>query len=426
MTETYLVLLVGATVGLAASFVGGLILHRNRLRIHSRLHERLEQERTALQDDISEIGRDELAETDAGKELMAFSQASIRHFGYARENLSASLKRHNLDLLRQIEEDRKKLAQSEERLGILAELQQESAKRLENIKKENMEMRLANSLKTSVAPTGSTQSEQDLRIALKEVARLQNQLAEANIRFIEAEAEGSSVFARELQETLSATLQHIELLLNESVGTLNPMQRNFLESMKASTMRLHSLIEDFAQVKMFQADHNARAHDPVDLNVLIQDVLAETGSQARAKRISLQVDLQENLTPIYADREALGQILTRLLSNAAAASPPQGTIQLHAHKKAEEGREYLLLQVSDTGGGIPPEDLPRVFAPLYRAADIPARGVGDTGMGLFIAKTLTAAQNGRIWVDTESGVGSTYNVLVPIAGAAPADANTNE
>ena len=217
MTETYLVLLVGATVGLAASFVGGLILHRNRLRIHSRLHERLEQERTALQDDISEIGRDELAETDAGKELMAFSQASIRHFGYALENLSASLKRHNLDLLRQIEEDRKKLAQSEERLGILAELQQESAKRLENIKKENMEMRLANSLKTSVAPTGSTQSEQDLRIALKEVARLQNQLAEANIRFIEAEAEGSSVFARELQETLSATLQHIELLLNESV-----------------------------------------------------------------------------------------------------------------------------------------------------------------------------------------------------------------
>jgi signal transduction histidine kinase len=426
MTETYLVLLVGATVGLAASFIGGLILHRNRLRIHSRLHERLEQERTALQDDISEIGRDELAETDAGKELMAFSQASIRQFGYARENLSTSLKRHNLDLLRQIEEDRKKLAQSAERLGLLSELQQESAKRLENLKKENVEMRLANSLKASAAPTGSTQSEQDLRIALKEVARLQNQLAEANMRFIEAEVEGSSVFSRELQETLSATLQHIELLLNESVGILNPMQRNFLESMKAATMRLHSLIEDFAQVKTFQVDHNAHAHDLMDLNGLIQDVVAETGSQARAKRITLHVHLQENLTPVYADREVLGQILTRLLSNAAAVSPLQGTIQLRADKKAEEGREYLLLQVSDTGGGIPPEDLPRVFAPLYRAADIPARGVGDTGMGLFIAKTLTAAQNGRIWVDTESGVGSTYNVLVPIVGAASADANTNE
>jgi signal transduction histidine kinase len=84
------------------------------------------------------------------------------------------------------------------------------------------------------------------------------------------------------------------------------------------------------------------------------------------------------------------------------------------------------MQVSDTGGGIPAEDLRRVFAPLYRAEDIPARGVGDTGMGLFIAKTLTEAQNGRIWVETEPGVGSTYNVLIPIAGDTPVDVNVDE
>jgi signal transduction histidine kinase len=55
-----------------------------------------------------------------------------------------------------------------------------------------------------------------------------------------------------------------------------------------------------------------------------------------------------------------------------------------------------------------------VFTPLYREADIPARGVGETGMGLFIAKILTEAQKGRIWVDTELEVGSTYNVLIPM------------
>jgi signal transduction histidine kinase len=308
----------------------------------------------------------------------------------------------------------------------MAASQQESAKRLEDLKRENMELRLANSLNNNVASTNSAQIEQDLRITLEEVARLQNQLAEANLRFIEAEVGGITVFSRELQETLSAALQYIELLLNESVGILNPMQRNFLETMKASTMRLHSLMEDFTQVRTFKADLNALAHDPVDLNLLIEDVIADTGSQARAKRITLHVDLQENLMPVYADREALRQILTRLLSNAAAISPLQGSIHLGAQTKAEEGREYILMQIGDTGGGIPAEDLRRVFAPLYRAQDIPARGVGDTGMGLFIAKTLTEAQNGRIWVDTEPGVGSTYNVLIPIAGDTPVDVNVDE
>lgn len=426
MNETYLVLLAGALAGLAAAFIGVVILYRNRLQTHLMLRERVEQERTALQEDISEINREELAETDAGKELMLLTRTSDQQFGYAREHPATSLKRHNYDLLRQIEEDRKRLAQSELRLAAMATLQEESHKRLENLRKENTELRLASSLKTSVPSTKSPQIEQDLRIALEEVARLQNQLAEANVRFIEAEVGGITVFSQELRETMSATLQYIDLLLDESVGTLNPTQRNFLETMKASTTRLHNVIEDFSQVKTFKADLNALAHDPVDLNLIVEEAIAATASEARAKRVTRNIHLPENLTPVYADREALGQILVRILSNATAVSPLQGTIELRVQIKTEEGKNYLLIQVSDSGGGIPPEDLRGVFAPLYRAGDVHARGVGDTGMGLFIAKTLTEAQNGRIWVDTEAGVGSTYNVLIPLAGYTPVDVNANE
>ena len=426
MSETYLVLLAGALAGLAAAFVGIIILYRNRLQTHLKLRERVEQERTALQEDIAEIDKEELAETDAGKELMLLSRASDQQFGYAREHPTTSLKRHNYDLLKQIDEERKRLAQSQERLAAMATLQQDSDKRLENLRKENTELRLANSLKTSVSSINSPQTEQDLRIALQEVARLQNQLAEANVRFIEAEAGGITVFSQELRETMSVTLQYVDLLLDESVGTLNPMQRNFLETMKASTTRLRNVIEDFSQVKTFRADFNALAHDPVDLNLIVEEALADTASEARAKRVTLNIHLPESLAPVYADREALGQILIRLLSNATAVSPLQGTIQLRVQIKTDEGKDYLLMQVSDTGGGIPPEDLRRVFAPLYGAGDVHARGVGDTGMGLFIAKTLTEAQNGRIWVDTEPGVGSTYNVLIPIAGYTPVDVNANK
>jgi len=164
----------------------------------------------------------------------------------------------------------------------------------------------------------------------------------------------------------------------------------------------------------------------VDLNLSIKEAIENISSEVRAKRLSLHTELPEDLTPVYADREALRQILVRLLSNAVAASPLQGTVRLQGQIKADEGREYLCIQISDSGGGIPPEDLSRVFMPLYRAEDMPVRGVGETGMGLFIAKTLTEAQKGRIWVDTELGVGSTYNVLIPVARDTPASMNTGE
>ncbi len=217
---------------------------------------------------------------------------------------------------------------------------------------------------------------------------MKNQLAEANMRLIEAEAEGIKVFTEELRQTLSSTLQHVDLLLDESTGSLNTMQRNFLETIKGPTTRLNGLIEDFIQVTSLKADSKTLAHELVDLNLIIKDIIDETSSQVRAKRITLNVDLPENVAPFYTDPETLRQILIRLLSNVGAASPLQGTVHLRVQIKTEEAKEYLLIQVSDTGGGIPPEDLLRVFTPLYRETDIPARGVGDTGMGLFVAKTL--------------------------------------
>ncbi len=426
MNDTYLVLLAGVLAGLGAAFVGVIMHYRNRLRTHLNLRERVEQERTALQEDVAEIDKKELAETEAGKELLRLSQASIQRFGYARQDPRTSLKRHNLELLKQIDENKKRFAQSEERLAAMAAAQQESAQVIESLKRENEKLWLSNSFQGKGSATSAAQVEKDLRITLEEVARLKNQLADASIRLIEAEAEGIKVLPQEIRQTLSSTLQHTDLLLDESTGSLNAMQRNFLESIKGSTARLYRVIEDFIQVTSLKRGSRGSAQDIVELGQVIQDAIADTGSQVRAKRLTLNADIPENLDPVYADREALHEILTRLLSNAGAASPLQGTVQLRVNIKIEDGKDYLLIQVKDTGGGIPPEDVPRVFAPLYHTDDVPARGVGDTGMGLFIAKTLTEAQNGRIWVDTEPGVSSTYSVLIPTARVMPVDESETE
>lgn len=343
----------------------------------------------------------------------------------------SDLERRNNDLLKQMDAVRadaqEGLAQAEN-LAALTKMQEEAQNAIERLKQENEELRAAKKVKGNVnASSGnSAQIENELRITLEEVARLQNQLAEANMRVIEAEkststahsteqAEVVASISQELRQPMSSIVGYTDLLLGESVGILGALQRKFVERIKASTERIGALIEDMIQVTTLESGLNELKPESVDINVIIDNAMSYTSSQVREKNISMHLDLPKNVAPIYADREALQQILIHLLQNAGAASPLEGTIHLKVQTKAEDGKEYILIQVSDTGGGIPTADLQRVFTRLYRADNVLIQGVGDTGVGLSIAKTLTEAQKGRIWVESEEGVGSTFSVLLPIA-----------
>ena len=115
------------------------------------------------------------------------------------------------------------------------------------------------------------------------------------------------------------------------------------------------------------------------------------------------------------DREALQQIIIHLLQNASLASLVEGTVTLRVQLQNEGKQDYLLIQVTDTGGGIQPKDIPHVFQRRYRADNVLIQGLGDTGVGLSICKSLVEAQNGRLWVETTQGVGSTFSALLPVA-----------
>ncbi len=348
----------------------------------------------------------------------------------AQERIN-ELELRNNELLKQMESVRADaqagLAQAEH-LVALTNIQEETQKALEKLKRENEELRATKDIKTGTGKStvNSAQIESELRLTLEEVARLQNQLADANMRVIEAE-KGSTVvrsteqaevvasISQELRQPMSSIVGYTDLLLGESVGILGALQRKFVERIKASTERIGNLIDDLIQVTTLETGLNELKPEPVDLNLIIDNAMSYTSSQVREKNISMHLDLPKNVASIYADREALQQILIHLLQNAGSASPVEGTVQLKVQTKNEEGKDYVLIQVSDTGGGIPAEDLSRVFTRLYRADNVLIQGVGDTGVGLSIAKTLTEAQKGRIWVDSQLGMGSTFSVLLPLA-----------
>ena len=331
------------------------------------------------------------------------------------------LEKRSAELLQQAQ------GSSARELAAVQAAQEESRKLITQLQRENAELRAGSNGR---AQDETSQAEKELRTSLEELAQLQNQLAESNRKLLELERRGGgslrtehaeviASISQELRQPMSSLIGYTDLLLGESVGILGALQRKFVERIKAATERIGSLIDDMIQLNTLEVGIASAEPEPVDLNNIIDNAMSYTSSQVREKKISMHLDLPKKLAPIHADREALQQVLVHLLQNAGAASPVEGTIRLKVETREEEGQEFVLIQVTDSGGGIPAEDLPRVFTRLYRADNVLIQGVGDTGVGLSIAKTLTEAQHGRIWVESEPGAGSTFSVLLPITQEEP-------
>ncbi|MEJ2303299.1 MAG: GAF domain-containing sensor histidine kinase, partial [Anaerolineales bacterium] len=279
-----------------------------------------------------------------------------------------------------------------------------------------------------VAPSEEVEQIQDeLRLALEELAYLRNDLAKADEKIARLEkaspqtgpsGENDEVvtsLAQELRQPMSSIIGYTDLLLSESAGILGALQRKFLERIRVSTERIGALVEDLVQVTTLDSGTIELIPETIDLNDLIQEATTQIGSQIQAKDIDLKRDIPQDLPQIHADRDALQQALIHLLQNAAAVTPEGGQVSLLVRvESADDKQDYVLMQVADQGGGIPPEDLPRVFSRLYRADNVLIQGIGDTGVGLSIVKQLIEAHGGRVWVDTDLGQGSIFSVLIPV------------
>jgi signal transduction histidine kinase len=229
------------------------------------------------------------------------------------------------------------------------------------------------------------------------------------------DAEVITSVIQEIRQPLSSIVGYTDLLLSESVGILGALQRKFLERIKASTERMHATLKDLIQISTMSQRPLELLQQPIALDTIVDHAVTETSAQLREKNIALRVDLPEELPEIVADRDAFQQIVVQLLQNAGAATPQEGAITLRAKINQNNDGDYLLIQVTDTGGGVHPDDLPRVFARRYRA-DMPLiQGLGDTGVGLSIAKSLVEAHHGRIWVDSMYGQGTTFSILLPVS-----------
>ena len=223
--------------------------------------------------------------------------------------------------------------------------------------------------------------------------------------------------AQELRTPMTSIAGYTDLLLGESVGILGAMQRQFLQRVKANVERMGSLLNDLIGVAAIDAGRIRLEPEPIDAVEVIEEAVMGSSAQFRERRITIQLDLDEDLPHIQADRDNVHQILSHLLANASAVTPPGGEVLIGAHMNAE-APDFVLISVADCGGGIDPVDRQRVFNRMYRADNPLIAGLGETGVGMSIARALVEAHGGRIWVDSEMGKGSTFTFIIPVSGAA--------
>jgi signal transduction histidine kinase len=245
--------------------------------------------------------------------------------------------------------------------------------------------------------------------------------------------------SHELRTPLNAIIGFSEVLLDPSVGTL-PIaeQQEFLTNILTSGKHLLRLINDVLDLSKIEAGKMELNPDAVGVDEVIQGVLATVKSLVMKKRIQLTSTHGPELPPVWADPPRLKQILYNLLSNAIKFTPEGGQVSVHAcveddRRGAEEQgsrgdeklapplprpsapRQYLEVSVTDTGIGIPPEDLERIFGEFEQVTDPARRHQEGTGLGLALVKRLVEMHGGEIRVESLPGRGSTFAFTIPIA-----------
>ncbi|MGQ9502105.1 MAG: ATP-binding protein, partial [Anaerolineae bacterium] len=226
--------------------------------------------------------------------------------------------------------------------------------------------------------------------------------------------------SQELRTPMTSIIGYTDLLLGESVGALGEMQRKFLQRIKANVERLSGLLNDLISVTVIDAGQLDLHRTTVDINQIVEDTVVASRAQLEDKEITLALNLMEQPPSIEADPDRLRQVLANLLGNAIKCSPAGSTIQISTsiHQESEPDKtapvRYMKVSVRDSGGGIAPRDREHVFERSYRADKALINGLGETGVGLAVAKALVEAHGGRIWVESEMGVGSTFSFLLPI------------
>jgi PAS domain S-box-containing protein len=242
----------------------------------------------------------------------------------------------------------------------------------------------------------------------KKFERLQATLLDRARELDQAKTDFVSRVSHELRSPLTSVLGYLELLGGGEPGPLTREQRRMLEVVNRNGRRLLALIEDLLLLSRIEAGTVTITWERLQLDRLVHGVHETFAGAIRTGQLTSRLDIEPGVA-IEGDGRQLERVVANLISNAVKFTPPGGAIGLSLRRAGDE----VVIEVTDTGIGIPEQEQPRLFTRFFRSAMATERETQGTGLGLFIVKHVTEAHGGTVTVASSPGAGSTFTVRLP-------------
>jgi len=215
-----------------------------------------------------------------------------------------------------------------------------------------------------------------------------------------------STVSHDLRSPLTAILGYVDLL--ERVGPVNEQQRDFIHRVQISVQSITALVDDLLNLGHIEAGFDTRK-ELVQLDHILQYSIDSIKNRLAEKNLQLLTEMPKDLPRIMGNPIHLRQMIDNVIDNAIKYTPVGGIIQVRCQTEGNQ----VILQVIDSGVGIPPLDLPYIFDKFYRASNVAGEVVG-TGLGLAIVKSIVENHQGRVWVDSTLDQGAVFTLVMPI------------
>jgi len=212
--------------------------------------------------------------------------------------------------------------------------------------------------------------------------------------------------AHELRSPLYNIRGYVEAIQD---GVTKP-DKKIIGSINEEVLLLCRLVDDLRELAMAESGKLRLSFQPENVADLVSHTLVTLQPRADAKKISLSVDIPDDLSPVKADFQRIVQVIRNLVENAIIHTSKKGKVTITAREKDSR----VEINVIDNGEGIPREDLSNIFERFYRVDKSRSRATGGSGLGLTIAKYLVEAHGGEIWAQSEVGKGSCFTFILPV------------
>jgi PAS domain S-box-containing protein len=255
--------------------------------------------------------------------------------------------------------------------------------------------------------TARMEAEEQLRISNERISLANAELARA----ARLKDEFLAGMSHELRTPLNAILGLSEALLEEIFGTLTEEQKEHLTTIEQSGRHLLELINDILDLSKVESGKMELEIKSVLVRDLCESSLSFIKQQAHHKRIKLDCRIDQDLAEIEVDERRIRQVLVNLLSNAVKFTPDGGSVQLQA--RADSFHETVEFSVTDTGIGIAPENMGKLFQPFVQLDSALSRRYAGTGLGLALVRRIAELHGGSVTLESQEGKGSRFTIILP-------------